>query len=519
MFESAEIGHKIKKAEFARQEPLLRQALLTAQFKLLAQNKAPVIILVNGVDGAGKGETVNLFNEWMDPRHIYTHAFGASTETERDRPDMWRFWQALPPKGSIGMLFGSWYTDPILQRVMSKMGGQKQTQQQSQKRSGAAGTAQAKHLGNNTSAEFEKRLARIRDHERMLVAEGATILKLWFHLSKDAQASRLEALSANKATAWRVTKDDWRRYKHYDEFIEVCELALRETSTGEAPWHVIEGSNHAYRSLAAGNLLLDALGRTLKGTKATKTPAEPLPERSLDKLDILNTADYSRSLDRATYERRLTKLQGELNLLARHKRVRDRSLVLVFEGMDAAGKGSTIRRITGAIDARFYRVVPVAAPTDEERAQPYLWRFWRQIPDHGHAVIFDRSWYGRVLVERVEKFCAVDDWMRAYHEINEFEDTLTDSGAIVIKFWLSISQEEQLKRFKLRETTPHKNYKITPDDWRNRKKWPAYELAVSDMIDRTSSEITPWNLVASDDKLWSRVEVLKRMCATIEKAL
>jgi polyphosphate:AMP phosphotransferase len=495
MFESAEIGHKLKKSEFDRQEPLLRQALLEAQYKLLEQNKAPVIILVNGVDGAGKGETVNLFNEWMDPRHIHTYAFGASTDAERNRPDMWRFWQALPPKGHIGMLFGSWYTDPILQRVMTTL------------------------HGKNSSAEFEKRLARIRDHERMLVAEGATILKLWFHLSKDAQAARLDALSASKKAAWRVTKDDWRRYKHYDEFIGVCELALRETSTGEAPWHIIEGSNHAYRSIAAGNLLLDALGRALKGAKAAMTPAEPLPQASLDKRNILNSADYGRSLDRATYERRLTKLQGELNLLARNKRVKDRSLVLVFEGMDAAGKGSTIRRVTSAIDARFYRVVPVAAPTDEERAQPYLWRFWRQIPDHGHAVIFDRSWYGRVLVERVEKLCAPADWMRAYHEINEFEDTLTDSGAIVVKFWLAISPEEQLKRFRLREKTPHKNFKITPDDWRNRKKWPAYELAVSDMIDRTSSEIAPWNVIASDDKLWSRVEVLKRMCETIEKAL
>ncbi|MCA3029114.1 MAG: polyphosphate:AMP phosphotransferase [Rhodocyclaceae bacterium] len=515
MFESAEIGHKIKKAEFDRQTPLLRQALLTAQYKLLEQNKAAVIILVNGVDGAGKGETVNLFNQWMDPRHIHTHAFGAASDGERDRPDMWRFWQALPPKGRIGILFGSWYTDPILHRVVSRQRGQGRDKL----RSADSDQTRDHERDARCTAVFEKQLARIRDHERMLVAEGAAIVKLWFHLSKHAQAERLKALSARKNTAWRVTKDDWRQYKHYDEFIEVCELALRETSTGEAPWHIIEGSNHAYRSLAAGNLLLNALDRALNGTTTTLAPAEPLPERSLDKLSISNTADYSRSLGRASYERQLTKLQGELSLLTRHKRFKDRSLVLLFEGMDAAGKGSTIRRITGAIDARLYRVVPIAAPTDEERAQPYLWRFWRQIPAHGHAVIFDRSWYGRVLVERVEKLCKPTDWMRAYHEINEFEDTLTDSGSIVLKFWLAITQKEQLKRFKLREKTPHKNFKITPDDWRNRKKWPAYELALSDMIDRTSSEIAPWNVIASDDKLWSRIEVLKRMCGTIEKAL
>ena len=491
MFESAEIGHKLKKSEFQREEPKLRRALLDAQYALLQKGKFPVIILVNGVDGAGKGETVNLFNEWMDPRHIHTHAFGASTDAERARPEMWRFWQALPPKGRVGILFGSWYTDPILQRVMEKEG----------------------------SAEFEQRLARIRDHERMLVSEGALILKLWFHLSKDAQKARLKALSEKKKTAWRVTKDDWKHFKHYDQFVRVCELALRETSTGEAPWNIIEGSNHEYRSLTAGGLLLDAMQRRLKGPAPLVTPAEPLPQPSIDQVNILNTADYTRALKGDDYDRKLEKLQGELNLLTRDRKMRGRSIVMVFEGMDAAGKGSTIRRITRAMDARFYHIVPIAAPTDEERAQPYLWRFWRHMPSHGSAVIFDRSWYGRVLVERVEKFCSEDDWLRAYHEINEFEEQLTVGGAIVAKFWLAISQAEQLKRFKERAKTPHKQFKITDEDWRNRKKWPAYESAVADMIDRTSTDIAPWHLIASNDKPWARVETLKRLVETIERAL
>ena len=491
MFESAEIGHKLKKSEFQREEPKLRRALLDAQYALLQKGKFPVIILVNGVDGAGKGETVNLFNEWMDPRHIHTHAFGASTDAERARPEMWRFWQALPPKGRVGILFGSWYTDPILQRVMEKEG----------------------------RAEFEQRLARIRDHERMLVSEGALILKLWFHLSKDAQKARLKALSEKKKTAWRVTKDDWKHFKHYDQFVRVCELALRETSTGEAPWNIIEGSNHEYRSLTAGGLLLDAMQRRLKGPAPLVTPAEPLPQPSIDRVNILNTADYTRALKGEDYDRKLEKLQGELNLLTRDRKMRGRSIVMVFEGMDAAGKGSTIRRITRAMDARFYHIVPIAAPTDEERAQPYLWRFWRHMPPHGSAVIFDRSWYGRVLVERVEKFCSEDDWLRAYHEINEFEEQLTVGGAIVAKFWLAISQAEQLKRFKERAKTPHKQFKITDEDWRNRKKWPAYESAVADMIDRTSTDIAPWHLIASNDKPWARVETLKRLVETIERAL
>ncbi len=491
MFESAEIGHKVSKAEYRRAEPELRRALLDAQYQLLEKAKFPVIILVNGVDGAGKGETVNLFNEWMDPRHIHTHAFGPSSDAELARPEMWRFWKALPPKGKIGVLFGSWYTDPILQRVME----------------------------NENRAEFEQRLARIRDHERMLVAEGALILKLWFHLSKDAQKNRLNTLSAKKKTAWRVSKEDWRHFKHYDEFVGVCEHALRETSTGEAPWNIIEGSNHEYRSLAAGKLLLTSLKRRLKGAAATLTPAEPLPQAAIDRLDVLNTADYTRKLGHNLYQSRLEKLQGRFNLLTRHKKMRDRSLVIMFEGMDAAGKGSTIRRITSAMDARFYHVIPIAAPSEEERAQPYLWRFWRHVPAHGRAVIFDRSWYGRVLVERVEKFAAEDDWLRAYHEINEFEEQLTAGGAIVVKFWLAISPAEQLRRFREREKTPHKQFKITDEDWRNRKKWPLYERAVADMLDRTSTDIAPWHVIASDDKPWSRVETLHRLVETVERAL
>jgi polyphosphate:AMP phosphotransferase len=491
VFESAEIGHALKKSEFRKQEPELRRALLDVQYRLLEKSKFPVIILVNGVDGAGKGETVNLFNEWMDPRHIHTHAFGASTDVERARPEMWRFWTSLPPKGRIGILFGSWYTDPILQRVLENEGG----------------------------AQLQHRLSRIRDHERMLVAEGALIVKLWFHLSKEAQRTRLKVLSEKKKTAWRVTKDDWKRFKRYDEFVDVCELALRETSTGEAPWNIIEGSNHEYRSLTAGHLLLDALQRRLKAPpRLSASPPSP-PQPDPDKRDVLNTADYSRKLEHADYQKQLEKLQGELNLLTRHKKMRDRSIVMVFEGMDAAGKGSTIRRITRAMDARFYHVVPIAAPSDEERAQPYLWRFWRHMPPHGHAVIFDRSWYGRVLVERVENFCREEDWQRAYHEINEFEEQLSEGGAIVAKFWLAISPAEQLRRFKERAKTPHKQFKITDEDWRNRKKWPDYERAVADMIDHTSTDVAHWNVIASNDKPWARVEALKRLVETIEARL
>ena len=491
MFESAEIGHKLAKSEFKREEPRLRQRLLALQYKLLEQAKFPVLIIVNGVDGAGKGETVNLLNEWMDPRHIQTRAFGEVAGAERDRPDMWRFWQALPPKGKIGILFGSWYTDPILQRVM----------------------------GRDKRAEFSRRLARIRRFERMLAAEGALILKLWFHLSKKAQKKRLKELSADKKTAWRVGPEDWKHFKRYDEFIDVSEDALRETSTGEAPWEVIEGSDHEYRSLTAGRMLEERLARYLEGKRPAAAASAPPPAPPLDGKSLLASFDYTRKLAKPGYEKKLEKLQARLNGLTRAKKMAERSLIVAFEGMDAAGKGSTIRRLTQAMDARFYRVIPVAAPTEEERAQPYLWRFWRHIPAHRHAAVFDRTWYGRVLVERVEGFCSEADWMRAYHEINDFEEQLTESGAIVAKFWLAITPKEQLRRFKLRAGTAHKRYKITDEDWRNRKKWPAYERAVSDMIDRTSTEPSPWHVVASDDKLHSRIEVLEKLCDFVEARL
>ena len=491
MFESAEIGHEIGKKVYKQRESVLREALLGLQYQLLKSAQFPVIILVNGVDGAGKGETVNLFNEWMDPRHIRTEALAEAPEERYGLPAMWRFWQVLPAKGHIGILFSSWYSEPIVARVM----------------------------GHEKNARFTQRLERIREFERMLVAEGALLVKFWFHLSKAAARQRFKALESDPRNAWRVTPQDWQRFKHYDEFVKVSEHALRKTNTGEAPWLVIDGSDPAYRALTAGQYLLDALGQRLAGQPAIAPVAPPVPPLAIDQRTLLGSFDYKRALPLKTYQRRLLDLQGRLNLLMRNPAMRNRSLVLVFEGMDAAGKGSTIRRVTQALDARQYRVIPIAAPSEEERAQPYLWRFWRHLPHHGHAGLFDRSWYGRVLVERVEGFCSESDWMRAFDEINAFEEQLVDSGAVVVKFWMAITMDEQLRRFNERKATPHKNFKITEDDWRNRDKWPQYERAIADMIDRTSTELAPWHVVASDDKMFSRIEVLTTLCESLEQAL
>ncbi len=492
MFESAEVGHKVDKAKYAREEPKLREALLNAQFDLSEHGKFPVLILIGGVDGAGKGETVNLLNEWMDPRHIRTVAFGAPSDEEAERPDMWRFWRALPPKGNVGIVFGSWYTSPIVDRVM----------------------------GKTDDVALEHAVDRIVRFENMLFNEGVLILKFWFHLSKEQQKKRLKELEKDSDTRWRVTKLDWERFKIYDRFRAISEHTLRETSTSNAPWIVVEGADARYRSLTVGKVLLESMKKRLAERSAPREPVKAAPlVPVMDNLKLVRDLDMTQKVAKPEYEKKLEKLQGSLNLIIRDKKFKKRSLILVFEGSDAAGKGGAIRRITGALDARQYSVTPVAAPTQEERAQPYLWRFWRYVPRLGRVTIFDRSWYGRVLVERVEGFCAEADWMRAYSEINDFEEQMTERGAIVCKFWLQISNQMQLRRFKEREKTSFKRFKITEEDWRNRKKWDLYEGAVADMVDRTSTEIAPWTLVEAEDKYFARLKVIRTVVERLEASL
>lgn len=492
MFESAEIGHKTDKADYDEALPLLRTQLLDVQFDLLEQKRFAVVVLINGIDGAGKGETVNLLNAWMDPRHIEAWAFDAPSSEEAERPHMWRFWRALPPKGKIGVLFGNWYTEPIRARV-----------DKSSKR-----------------AELDQHLDAINRFEAMLVHEGVLLIKLWFHLSKKAQKLRLEALEGDPRTRWRVTDQDWRYYRLYERYREVAEHALRRTSTGDAPWIIVDGTDPRFRALFVGRTLLDAIGKRLEavsGHWVSRQTAPPLPS-VLDSRNYLNSLELDQKLGKKEYEEVLESLQGRLALLMREEAFAGRSLVLVFEGVDAAGKGGAIRRVTAAMDARRYRIIPIAAPTDEELAKPYLWRFWRQLPRRGRVVIFDRSWYGRVLVERVEGICSEADWMRAYAEINDFEDELVDAGAVLVKFWLAIGKDEQLARFKAREALPHKRFKITNEDWRNREKWDDYERAVCDMIDRTSTETSPWTVVEADNKYFARIKVLRTLCERLESA-
>lgn len=493
MFESAELGHAIDAERYDRELPRLRRELLEAQLEMVESRRFAVIIIIAGMDGAGKGDTVNVLNEWMDPRHIQTHAPSEPTETDLARPPMWRYWRALPPRGKIGIFFDAIHSEAIHDRVYNRIG----------------------------NSELDQALERGKRFEKMLVDEGALVLKFWLHLSKKCQKKRFDKLEKDPATSWRVNKDDWRNHKHYGRFRQVAERALRHTSSAEAPWTIIEGYDARYRELTLGEALLRALRQRLVIDGTPPQPAVTVPPvvPRIDGLNVLRALDLSLDLKKKEYEEQLAYWQGKLNKLSRKKGFGEISVVAVFEGNDAAGKGGSIRRVTRALDARRYQVVPIAAPTDEEADHPYLWRFWRHLPERGKFVIFDRSWYGRVLVERVEGFCAEADWMRAYGEINDFEEQLIRNRTLVVKFWLSIDSDEQLRRFKEREEIPFKNFKITEDDWRNREKWPLYEEAVCDMVERTGTQIAPWTLVEANSKRYARVKILKTLVKRIEQAL
>jgi len=459
-----------------------------------------VIVVFGGVDGAGKGEIVNLLNEWMDPRWIVTRAYGEPSDEESERPEYWRYWRDLPRKGRIGLFLSSWYSRPILDRVYRR----------------------------RRRADFDKELDRVGAFERTLTDDGALILKFWMHLGKRAQKDRLRRLEKDPLTSWRVTKLQWQHWRIYGKFIAAAERALQRTSTVDAPWTIVEGVDEGYRSLTVATTIRDAIRRALE-QKRGERPALKLvgaaakPERSKETPGagptILSSLDMSQAITKKTFGTELEKYQGRLYRLQQKAQAKGISTIMVFEGSDAAGKGGAIRRITAALDARSYQVIPIAAPTDEERAQHYLWRFWRHLSRSGRVTIFDRSWYGRVLVERVEGFASEQEWKRAYSEINDFEEQLVEHGTVLVKYWVHITKDEQLRRFKAREKERYKQWKLTDEDWRNRAKWGDYERAVNDMVERTSTRLAPWTLVEGNDKYFARLKVIKTACENLAAAL
>ncbi|MFC4275991.1 polyphosphate:AMP phosphotransferase [Achromobacter aloeverae] len=486
MFAEAEADPSLSRDAFKKQETRLRTALVKAQYARLEAAERALVIVVAGIDGAGKGATVNLLNEWMDPRHIVTQGFGLPDERERQYPPLWRYWNALPAKGRTAIVFGSWYAPLLFEGAR-------------------------KHPDTD---RLDALASSIRHFEEQLSANGVQLLKLWFHLSPKAQKARSKRLLASPETAWQVLPEDLLVQRHFDRLRESGHHAISRTDSPHAPWVVIPSADDNMRAVAAAQAVLHALQRgAIRVPAPGSTPAIAGRRKVLDKLD------YRANVDKDDYENRLGDLQGRLARAMRDPAFRQRSLVLAFEGQDAAGKGGAIRRVTQPLDARHYEITPVAAPSPHELSRPYLWRFWRRLPRLGRVAIFDRSWYGRVLVERVEELTPAPAWKRAYGEINDFEAQLVGHGAIVLKFWLAISEAEQLKRFREREKSPYKTFKITPDDWRNRRKWPAYLAAANDMIARTDTMGAPWHVIATDDKRLARLQVLEHIVETVEKAL
>ena len=489
MFESAEQKHEIDKQTFKSEEPKLREELLEAQFDLVEKKQFPVLILLTGIDGAGKGAALARLYEWLDPHTLHTIAFDRPTDVERARPPMWRFWLELPPKGDIGIFVGSWYQNPLTDRI----------------------------TGADDADAFARKAAAINRFEQMLADEGVLLLKFWLHLSRKDRRRRLKQAVQDRDVRHVLEHRGWKAT--YETALKSVQTMMQQTSTGAAPWIVVPSADPRYRDLTIGQVVLRAIRERLAEQKPAPVPSVPAIIPPLDRKTVLDALDLTQKLEPAEYRKELDRWQERLADLTDHKAFRDIAVVCAFEGNDAAGKGGSIRRVTMALDPRRFRVNPIAAPTDEEKAQPYLWRFWRRLPAKGHVAVFDRSWYGRVLVERIEGFCSEADWMRAYGEINDFEAQLDTYGIIVVKYWLAISGEEQLRRFKEREDTPFKRHKITDEDWRNRGKLDAYAQAVNDMVDRTSTPYAPWTLVEAEDKSFARVKVLRTLCERIEAIL
>jgi polyphosphate:AMP phosphotransferase len=483
---------RLSKKAYQARASRLREQLVQLQVEL---KHAPfkVLLILAGPEGAGRGNLLNTLAEWLDPRGVETFSYHAPTDNELAHPHQWRFWRSLPGIGRIGLYAGSWYTETLREEARSQRA--------------------LRHVAGEAE--------RIRDFEKLLAAGGTLIVKVWLQLSKEAQGRRLRTLRAEPATAWRVTEEDWHHHRIYDRLAKTARLIRVKTDRPGARWTIIDAEDERARDLAVGQLLLTQFRQQQR--KMARLPRAVVPRRVKplrpSGLRRLQALPLDQDLSEKDYDALREKWLGRLNRAVRAALGAGRAIVFAFEGWDAAGKGGAIRRLTSAIDPRDYSVIPVAKPTPEEKHAHYLWRFWRDIPRNGRMTVFDRSWYGRVLVERLEGFCREDEWRRAFAEINAFERELTGHGTIILKYWLHVSHAEQLRRFREREATPHKRHKMNAEDWRNRKKRAAYEIAVGDMLALTDRENAPWHLVPADNKRHARLEVLRSASRQIEAAL
>jgi len=491
VLEVCEVGNSVSKEDYQAAIPDLRVGLINAQYDLRDAD-FPVIIWIAGDDRLAANELVNRLNEWMDSRFADTRVFADPTEEEHQRPQLWRLWRSLPPKGRAAFFVG-----------------------------GLMRAANQRAEGEIGEPEFSGWLRHLSQMQAALVADGALILKFFLHTPAKVQKKKLKEAEKHPELGWQVDHRDWAALDTLGPVLPIAERILRETSGPGAPWTIVEATDDRYRDLTVARTILAALTARLsdEATNTSPTIAESAFGDFDEGANVLSGVDLSQSLDRDEYRKQLAKQQARLRRLSIEARNRGVSTVLAFEGWDAAGKGGVIRRVTAALEAGDFRVIPVAAPTEEERRYHYLWRFWRDLPPAGRFVIFDRTWYGRVLVERLEGFATPAEWQRAFDEINDFESQLVERGHYVAKFWLHISAEEQLARFKAREETPYKKHKITEEDYRNRERWHDYVKAVDQKILRTTSEGAQWHVIAANDKRFARVQTLKAINKGLARTL
>lgn len=494
MLELIDLDKKVSKQTYKQVFPELEVRLGEVQRAARAAG-VPVVIVFEGWDAAGKGTLINRLTQALDPRGFKVHPISAPNDVERFYPWLRRFWTALPAAGNFAVFDRSWYGRVLLERV----------ERLTPKR------------------QWKQAYQDIEQFERQLADAGTVIVKFWLHIDKRQQKDRFKRLRRNPATAWKVGKQERRHHRQYHDWLEAVEEMLQRTGTSYAPWHVIEATQGRHARVKVFETVIQTVQSELD-RRAAGPPAEPRPmpdpEDSPTRQEtILDRVDLGLSIQREDYQKQLDDLQERLFHLEHELYVARVPAAVVYQGWDAAGKGGNIKRLTRGLDPRGYEVVPVGPPTAEEKGRHYLWRFWRNVPKAGHITIFDRSWYGRVLVERVEGFCTEDEWKRAYREINEFERQLAEFGMVIVKFWLHIGREEQLRRFEARRESPFKQWKITDEDWRNRQKWNRYELAVVDMLQRTSTTYAPWTILEADCKLYARIKALRTVADALENAL
>jgi len=484
--------NKISQKVFDKKIVPLQKHLGTLQ-RTLQLAHTPVIIVMEGWDAAGITPSTKKVIQALDPRGFTLHTIERPTEEERLRPFMWRFWTRTPAKGRFAIFARSWYSRAISSEMQR--------------------TSWTKSL--------KGRIESINNFERQLADDDAIIFKFFLHIEKEEQKRRFLAREKDPLTAWLVTTASWRLHHSYDSSFPIIDNFLESTNTECGPWHVIDATDENYTVLEIYSTLIKVIEKRLKDRAAGKMkPRGPLlPKSHPVKRSEVNKTENLLCLSRECVPR-LDRLQEEmLNLQALLFR-RKIPLIVLFEGWDTAGKGGNIARLTRFMNPRGYDVIPVGAPDATEHSHHYFWRFVRNFPKAGHVVIFDRSWYGRVLVERVENLCLEHEWIRAYREINEIEaDFIHSTSGGIVKFWLEITREEQLKRFDQRANDPLKQWKITEDDWRNREKWNLYESAVDDMLARTNTEIAPWTVIGANDKWAARVQTLETVTSMCRKLL